>query len=290
MRLTARVPATSANLGPGFDCFGLALDLCNEVTIDTDAEPGVSWDGEGADELPTDGTDLVSSAMLRAAADLGGLLPALSVRAKNRIPLERGIGSSAAARVAGVALATRLLDPETADDQFRVFSVVAELEGHPDNAAAAVFGGFTMVLGGRAPLVRRFDPHPGLRPVLLVPDGIRISTAAARQALPDHVRFRDATINAARSALTAAAIVGEPDLLFPAMVDRLHEDERLSLAPAARAVFDRIREAGFAVCVSGSGPSLLAFDSRHGRVPDPGEGWQVLRVPVRSTGFEIAEG
>ncbi|HEX7464082.1 MAG TPA: homoserine kinase, partial [Actinomycetota bacterium] len=116
MRLTARVPATSANLGPGFDCFGLALDLCNEVTVDTEAEPGISWEGEGAEELPIDGSDMVSRAMRWVAEREGQRIGPFHLHGVNRIPLERGLGSSAAAAVAGVAIArTWLRLPDWAD-------------------------------------------------------------------------------------------------------------------------------------------------------------------------------
>jgi hypothetical protein len=110
MRVTVRVPATSANLGPGFDTFGLALDLCNEVTVDTDAAPGVWWEGEGADELPTDGTDMVSATMTSIAATMETALPPAAIRGINRIPIRRGLGSSSAAAVAGVVVASRILD------------------------------------------------------------------------------------------------------------------------------------------------------------------------------------
>src|SRR5688572_8060948 len=135
MRITVRVPATSANLGPGFDCFGLALDLCNEVIVDTDAEPGVSWEGEGADELPTDGSDMVSRAIAFALAQQRLLhpeaeLPSFSLHGVNRIPLERGLGSSSAAAVAGIALCRSLLgEAGSGDDPHTTFAYAAELEG-----------------------------------------------------------------------------------------------------------------------------------------------------------------
>ncbi len=293
MRLTARVPATSANLGPGFDCFGLALDLCNEVTIDTEAAPGVSWEGEGADELPTDATDMVSRAMRFAEAKVAEghgpgvyTLPPLHLHGVNRIPLERGLGSSAAAAVAGIALVYALFDlVEGPHDPHTTFLLASELERHPDNAAAASFGGFTMVVdGGR---VQRFDPHPDLRPVVLIPDGVRLSTEEARRALPTVISREDAVFNAGHAALTATALVHDPDLLFVAMRDRLHEDVRLALVPEVRKVFDRLRAENVPACVSGSGPSLLAFESDRHPVPDPGEGWRVIRILVRSAGVEI---
>jgi homoserine kinase len=286
VRLTATVPATSANLGPGFDCFGLALDLCNEVAFDLDAEPGVSWDGEGARDLPTDGSDLVTRAIAATAEGAGREAPTGAIRGVNRIPLERGLGSSAAASVAGVALANAALGLGL--EPTHVLEIAAGLEGHPDNAAAAVFGGFTMVLDDR--VVARFDPDPDLRPALFVPADARVSTEAARDALPQTVPHADAASNAGHAALTAVALLHDPGLLPRAMRDRLHEDVRLALVPEVRATFDRLREAGLAVCVSGSGPTLLVFEREDAVTPDPDEGWTVLRVPVHASGVDIREG
>jgi homoserine kinase len=285
VRLTALVPATAANLGPGFDCFGLALDLCNEVTADTDAT-GVTWEGEGTDELPTDGSDLVSRSLAETARRFDAQVPSVGLHGVNRIPVERGLGSSAAAVVAGVALANAL--GEIGLEPTDVLEVAADLDGHPDNAAAAVFGGFTVVLRER--LVARFDPDPTLRPVLLVPTDARVSTEEARRILPAIVARADAIANAGHAALTALALLHEPGLLPSAMRDRLHEDARLDLVPEVRATFDALRGNGVAVCVSGSGPTLLAFDDGHAPIPDPGDGWRVLRVGIRSTGVEILAG
>jgi homoserine kinase len=284
MRLTARVPATSANLGPGFDCFGLALDLCNEVTIDTDAEPVLTWEGEGADELPTDGSDLVSRAIRWVSEALGAALPrAFAVHGRNAIPLERGLGSSAAAVVAGVVLGNRLLDGP--DDPETLFHQAVAVEGHPDNVAAAVFGGFTVAYDDGAV---RLDPSPGLRPVVLIPEA-RLATDAARRDLSPTIERGIGVFNVQRSALAVVALTQRPDLLVDALQDRLHQDARLDRVPVARALFDRLREEGIPVCVSGSGPSLLAFEDERSRVPDPGVGWRVLRVPVRVTGAEIVD-
>jgi homoserine kinase len=292
MRLTARVPATSANLGPGFDCFGLALDLCNEVTIDTDAEPGVTWEGEGADELPTDGTDMVSRAMRHveevAVETRSRRLPPMSLHGVNRIPLARGLGSSAAAAVAGIELAYRVLgvhddDPETSARN--AFVLASQMEGHPDNAAAAALGGLTIVAGEE---VERLEPHPGLRPVLLIPDR-RLSTRDARAVLPETVPREVAVFNIGHAALTLARLLRDPDHLRLAMRDRIHQDARLALFPDVREVFDRLQAGNVPVCVSGSGPSLLAFERDRYPVADPGDGWRVLRVPVRATGVEVFE-
>jgi homoserine kinase len=285
VKLTARVPATSANIGPGFDCFGLALDLWNEFRVDTDAEPGVTWEGEGADELPTDGTDMASKAMLHASRVGGGILPGLALHGVNRIPLERGLGSSAAACVAGISLADRILDLGLEPED--VLDLAIELEGHPDNAAAAIAGGFTLAFGDG---VIRLDPHPDLKPVAFVPTDIRLPTGEARAALPQLVALRDAVHNAGHAAATVVALTSEPGLLTQTLGDRLHQQARLNLVPSVSAVFDQLRAADIPVCVSGAGPTLLAFELEGVSLPDPGEGWQILRLAVSVTGVEIVEG
>jgi homoserine kinase len=288
VRLTARVPATSANLGPGFDCFGLALDLCNEVSVDTEAEPGVSWEGEGADELPTDGSDMVSRSIRSVAEREGRTVGSLALHGLNRIPLERGLGSSAAACVAGIALASRLLrldmSPEAA------LGLASEIEGHPDNAAAAIHGGFTLAVRDDGMRVQRLTPHPEVRPVVFVPEAVRLPTQEARRALPERVPLEDAVFNLGRSALAVLAFTHDPDLLFAALEDRLHQSVRLALVPEVAEVFETLRRVGLPVCVSGAGPSLLAFERPDVPMPDPGDGWRVFRLPVRSTGVEILEG
>ena len=285
MKLTARVPATSANLGPGFDCFGLALDLWNEVTIDTEGAPDVTWDGEGADELPTDGSDMVSKAMAHAARASGAILPPLTLHGLNRIPLERGLGSSAAACVAGISLADQLLELGLEPEE--VLDLAVEIEGHPDNAAAAIAGGFTLAFGDG---VIRLDPHPALTPVAFVPVDVRLPTGAARAALERQVTLADAVYNAAHAAATVVALTSEPGLLTQTLGDRLHQDVRLALVPTVKAVFDELRAAGIPVCVSGAGPTLLVFDSEERPAPDPGEGWQMLRLAVSPTGVDVSEG
>jgi homoserine kinase len=292
MRVTVRVPATAANLGPGFDCFGLALDLCNEVTVDTEGPAGVRWEGEGASELPTDGTDLTGRVLAAVAGRMSLPIAPQDRLALNRIPLARGLGSSSAATVAGVVLASVLLDLGIHEDPTSVFAIASEIEGHPDNAAAAAFGGFTIALpdGG----VRRLDPHPGLRPVVLVPDA-RISTAEARRGLPDPVPRADAVANIAHAALAVEALTRDPSLLSSALIDRLHEEARLAAVPDVAGVAAELRRAHIPVCLSGSGPSLLAFE-RDDRPPiDPGSlgvprSWAILRPGVRTTGYEVVAG
>lgn len=283
MRVTVRVPATSANLGPGFDCFGLAFDLCNEVTADTDGEPGAVWEGEGEGELATDGSDMVSRSIVHVMAELDRPAPPIGLRGVNRIPLERGLGSSSSATVAGVALGLRLA--AAAAEPPDVFAFAAQLEGHPDNAAAACWGGFTIAVPGLMP--RRITPHPDLRPVLLVPGDVRLPTAMARAALPDTVGRADAIFNVGHAALMVEALREHPSLLLEAMRDRLHEEARLAMIPEVREVVQMIRAAGVPVCVSGAGPTLLAFAPPGTTVPDPGGAWRILEPAVRATGFEF---
>jgi homoserine kinase len=292
VRVTVRVPATSANLGPGFDCFGLALDLCNEVTVDTEAEPGVTWEGEGADELPTDGGDMVSRAIAatveqQARLHRGARVPSFALHGANRIPLERGLGSSSAAAVAGVALGRTLLGPDGFDDPYTTFAYAAELEGHPDNAAAAAYGGLTVFAPGSG-FVQRFEPHPELDPVVLVPDRLRLPTADARGALPASVDRRDAVFNIGHAALVVMALTqGDLDLLLLALHDRLHERVRGAMVPEAETLLDDLRHRQIPSCLSGAGPSLLAFERDGHVVGDPPEGWRAIRPGIRSVGVEV---
>jgi homoserine kinase len=278
-----RVPATSANLGPGFDCFGLALDLCNEFVVEPGGS-GVTWAGEGVGELPTDGTDAVSTAAATVAIESGLGLPPFSLHGLNGIPLTRGLGSSAAATVAGVAIADRLLGLSLpASDVVRFASA---LEGHPDNVAAATLGGFTLAYDGG---IVRLEPSPELRPVLLVPDELRLATTEAREALPAAITLADAVFTIGRAAIAVVALTADPAMLPEALKDRVHQPYRLPLVPAANELFRRLRETGVAVCVSGAGPSLLAFELPGAPVPDAPPGWRALRADVRALGVEILE-
>jgi homoserine kinase len=296
VRVTVRVPATSANLGPGFDSFGLALDLCNEVTADSEAEAGVSWDGEGAEELPTDGSDLITRTMQSVATRIGLRLPAIRLWATNRIPLERGLGSSSAAAVAGVVLASALLDVGIHTDPVSTFSLAAEIEGHPDNAAAAVYGGFT--IASPDGIVRRLDPHPDLRPVAIVPPD-RLATSAARAALSPTVRREDAVYNIAHASLVVEGLTRDPSLLETALRDRLHQDARLALlferVPFLDDVVGVLARAHLPWCVSGAGPSLLVLEREPGtdlsiESLGVGSAWRIMRLGVRSAGFELVGG
>jgi homoserine kinase len=291
VRIAVRVPATSANLGPGFDCFGLALDLCNEVTIDTEVVPGVSWEGEGADELPTDGADMVSRAIGATVEQQRRMHPGAQVapfrlHGVNRIPLERGLGSSSAAAVAGVVIARTLLGPVGFDDPYTTFAHASELEGHPDNAAPATYGGLTVFAPGSG-YVHRLDPHAALDPVVLVPDRLRLPTSEARRALAPTVDREDAVFNVGHAALAIVALVrGDLDLLLVALHDRLHEGVRASMIPEVATLLEDLRRRQPPACLSGAGPSLLAFERDGHVVGDPPDGWRALRPGIRPAGVE----
>lgn len=289
MKLLARVPATSANLGPGFDCLGLALALDNEVELDTEAPPDVTWEGEGATELPMDGSDMVSRAIEHVAREAGVDLPPFHLHGVNRIPLERGLGSSAAAAVAGVMLAAELLDlglTGASGDRHALLVHATAIEGHPDNAAPAIYGGFT-IADGEAPPVR-LDPHPDIRPVALMPLGVRLPTSEARAALRQEVSLTDAVFNLRRTAQAVVAFTRDPSLLAVALEDRLHQDARLALVPPARQAFETLRSSGVPVCVSGAGPTLLAFETEDVALPDLGPAWKVMYLRPEANGAEVS--
>ncbi len=294
MRITVRVPATSANLGPGFDCFGLALDLCNEVTIDTEAEPGVTWEGEGADELPTDGTDMVSRAIVSTVDRIredrklpNASIPVFALHGVNRIPLARGLGSSAAAAVAGVQIARALLGPDVpwGSEPHVGIHYASAIEGHSDNVAAAILGGFTITAGATW---HRFDPHPDLRVAVVVPTHLRLPTHEARAAVPDQIQRWRAVSNIGYASLMAIAITREPARIPAAIQDMIHEQARFALMPDMLRVALLLNDAAVAVCISGAGPSLLAFEVDDRDVPaELGEGWEVWRPGIRATGIEV---
>jgi homoserine kinase len=289
VRLIARVPATVANLGPGFDALAMAVQLPNDVVVDTGREPGIEVSGEGAGELPEDASNLVFRAMTYLSREAGRSLPPFRLLSENRIPLERGLGSSAAAVVAGLLLADRLLYTGLAPD--RLLEVAVDLEGHPDNVAACLRGGVVVAYlsrdGWRA---ERLEAHPEVQPVLLMPEHERLATSDARRVLPREVPLADAAFNAGRTALAVLALTVRPDLLAEALDDRLHQARRLPLVPAARALFEDLREAGVPVCVAGAGPSLVAFERGSGLIPDLGPGWRVVRTAVSMEGATVMEG
>ena len=288
MKLTVRTPATVANLGPGFDCLALAIDLSNTFTVDTEAPPAVRVFGEGVGEVPLDASNLVFRAISYVAREAGGSLPAFELSCRNEIPLQRGLGSSASAVVAGILLADRLLGTTLPPE--RILEVAADLEGHADNVAACLEGGLVLAYlssdGWRA---QRLEPSPSLRPVLLVPETERMATKDARRVLPRDVPLAEASFNLSRAALAVVALTTRPDLLATALEDRLHQPHRLPLMPASRALFEDLRDAGVPACLAGSGPALLAFEDDDHPVWELGPGWRVVRVGIATAGAVVEE-
>lgn len=275
--MAVRVPATSANLGPGFDALGLALALYDEVSAEVtgDDRVVVTVTGEGAGELPTGGEHLVVRSMYATFDELRAPRPAgLALTCRNRIPQARGLGSSSAAIVAGVLLARALVPGgvERLDDD-GVLRLAARLEGHPDNVAPCLLGGFTIAWTGPDGSARavRLDPSGEVRPTGFVPSEPGL-TEVARAALPATVPHADAAHAAGRAALLVHALTTGPERLLEATEDRLHQPYRAAGAPATAALVARLRAAGVAAVVSGAGPSVLALSV----VPpdfDAGDGW-----------------
>lgn len=259
--MTVRVPASSANLGPGFDALGLALGLHDEVTARvTDGPTRVTVTGEGAGVLPTDERHLVVRAMHATFEALGVPPPATVLHCRNRIPQARGLGSSSAAIVAGVLLARALVaDGAERLSEADALRIAARLEGHPDNVAACLLGGFTLAWGGahRAHAVR-LAPDERVRPVVFVPSEVGL-TATARAALPPTVPHADAAHAAGRAALLVHALTAAPQWLFDATEDRLHQRYRAAGMPATAALVEKLRAANVAAVVSGAGPTVLAL-------------------------------
>ncbi|GIJ48868.1 homoserine kinase [Virgisporangium aliadipatigenens] len=287
-----RVPATSANLGPGFDSLGLALDRYDEVTARV--APGdvvVEVTGEGAGQLPTGDDHLVVRAMRAAFDALSEPLPGLELSCANAIPQARGMGSSSAAIVAGLLLARELVvDGARRLPDPAVLALASALEGHPDNVAPCLLGGFTIAWteNGEGRAVR-LDPHPSIRPVVYVP-ATRGLTAEARAALPERVPHGDAAFNAGRAALLVHAVTSDPALLLTATEDRLHQDYRAPGMPHTAELVATLRAAGVPAVVSGAGPTVLAFVVGDGALPDVGDTWKVWKLGVADAGASIVAG
>jgi homoserine kinase len=239
------VPATSANLGPGFDSFGLALDLHNRFEAELADEWGVDVKGEGAGSLSTGADNVVAVAMARAFAEAGKPGLRAAIGCANRIPTGSGLGSSSAAIVGGLLLGEALAGADFGQE--RRLEIAAELEGHPDNVAAALVGGFTVCWSvERAARCARFEPARGLA-VVAVPALTELSTPVARAMLPDEVSHEDASFNVAHAGLLAASIAaGRPELFGDALADRLHEPYRAQAVGDLLAVADILRAAGAA--------------------------------------------
>lgn len=287
--LKVTVPASTANIGPGFDALGLALGLHDVVELEVTGS-GVKVEvldagAGGVADVPTDETHLVVRALRRACERLGVSLPGLYLRCSNAIPQARGLGSSAAAVVSGIAAAYALAGRELDADALQLS---AEFEGHADNAAASMLGGLVIAWcdGGRF-RAERLEPHPDLRPVLAVP-AEKSATHETRGLLPARVPHADAAFAAGRAALAVHALTRDPSLLLPATEDRLHQDYRAPAYPASAKLVHDLRGAGVAAAISGAGPSVLAL-TRDGTIPAAVcvEGFEVTELPVDAAGVRV---
>ena len=260
-----RVPATSANIGPGFDTFGVALALYDDVVAQVSDDAGIRVDvhGEGADDVPRDQRHLVAKSMLRAFDTMGGRPRGLDLVCANRIPHGRGLGSSAAAIVSGLVLARALVvggEDRLPDAALLELAVV--LEGHPDNVAACIHGGVVVAWtrSSGVPVTEVLDvvPMQTIVPVVCVPS-TAVATKKARALLPETVPHGDAAYNAARAALLVTALTSRPDLLLEATDDRLHQPYRRPAYPRTSDLVAKLRAAGIPAAVSGAGPTVIAL-------------------------------
>lgn len=273
-RVHVRVPATTANLGPGFDTLGLALAFYDELEVEALDTPGVTVtvEGVGAGEVPTDETNLVASSIKYVFDQVNQPMPGLKLSAHNQIPHGRGMGSSGSAIVSGIKAAQGLLEGVVDFSDEDLLALATALEGHPDNVAPALFGGLTIAWTTEAgPKFKKLNVHRGVSPMVLVPD-FKMSTELARSLQPESVPHEDAVFNVSRSALLVAALTQSPELLFEATEDRLHQEYRASAMPETSAVITALRDAGFAAVVSGAGPSILVLCS------DPAERLRAAEV------------
>ncbi|MGK9148730.1 homoserine kinase [Plantibacter flavus] len=295
--VTVKVPATTANLGPGFDTLGLALALYDELTVTVREEPGVFVEviGVGAGEVPTDESNLVITAIAHALRAFGFELPGLDVVARNAIPHGRGLGSSGAAIVSGIMAAKGLLEGEVELGPDDLLRLATEMEGHPDNVAPALFGGLTIAWTTDAgPQHKKLMVHRGVSPLVLVPEHT-MSTELARSLQPANVPHADAAFNVSRSALLVAALTQSPELLLAATEDRLHQSYRAAAMPETNTLITLLREHGFAAVVSGAGPSILVLADDPGRrleasalvAEHAATPWQALMLAVDFKGATV---
>jgi homoserine kinase len=276
-----KVPATSANLGPGFDTLGLALARYDELDVEViDAGLEIEVHGVGEGEVPLDASHLVVRAIAHTFARYGLPLPPLRLVAHNSIPHGRGLGSSGAAIVAGVMAAKGLLSPEVEISPDELLDLATELEGHPDNVAPALFGGLTIAwTTAEGPRHKKLMVHRGVSPLVLVPEH-EMSTALARSLQPESVPHEDAVFNVSRSALLVAALIQSPELLLAATEDKLHQHYRAEAMPETDRLIRALRAAGHPAVVSGAGPSILVLAS------DPSERADAVRVASEAADTE----
>ncbi len=282
MPVVVQAPATSANLGPGFDCLGLALELRDRVTFTPASATTVTVTGEGQGEVSLGPEHLVLASFRAAFAASDLPAPEVAVHCENRIPHGRGLGSSSAAIVTGLVGARAL---GAAMDDATLLAVATRIEGHPDNVAPALLGGLTVAwmhdAVGRAV---RLEPTPGLEAVVAIPPE-RLSTETARTLLPETVPFGDAVHALGRAALAVAAFSAHPEHLLEATEDRIHQDYRKSAYPLSWDLVQQLRAAGIPAAISGAGPTVIAFG---GGVEVP-RGWRREGLSVAVQGATVTQ-
>lgn len=282
MTVVVRAPATSANLGSGFDCLGLALELRDRVTFSQADQTSVTVTGQGAGEVNRGPDHLILATVRRAFQECGQPIPEIAVTCENQIPHGRGLGSSSAAIATGLcgaqALGAALSDAD-------LLPLATQIEGHPDNVAPALLGGLTVawMQAGVGNAVR-LEPTPGLAVSLAIPES-RLPTSTARTLLPETVPFGDAVHALSRSALAVAALTDFPEWLWTATEDRIHQDYRRSAYPRSWELVQKLRDQGVAAAISGAGPSVVAFG---GDVEVP-QGWRHVEVAVARQGVHVAD-
>jgi homoserine kinase len=263
------VAASSANLGPGFDSLGLALSLYDEIVVEI-LESGlvVEVEGEGAGQVPLDSSHLVVRAIGHGLQSAGFQVPGLKVRCRNDIPHSRGLGSSAAAVVGGLAVVNGLVTQvgSKALTDADLIQLASEFEGHPDNASAAVLGGAVVSWAEHEGVLPRYSAvpvrvHPDIHLFPAIPEE-RSSTAETRVLLPEHVSHTDARFNLSRAALLVVALTERPDLLMEATEDVLHQPQRAAAMPRSAEYLQILRRCGVAAVLSGAGPAVIALSAQ----------------------------
>ncbi|MDP4633385.1 MAG: homoserine kinase [Pontimonas sp.] len=274
-KVVVEVPATTANLGPGFDTLGMALTIQDRLSATVVDTPGILVDvhGVGEGEVPTDETNLIARSMAHAFASKKIPMPGIHLEAHNVIPHGRGLGSSGAAIVSGVMAAKGLLEGIAEFSASELLALATDMEGHPDNIAPSLFGGLTIAwMTDEGPKHKKLSVHRGVSLVVAVPEDSSMSTQLARSLQPETVPHQDAIFNLSRSALLIAALIQSPELLFEATEDRLHQNYRASAMKDTDALLQSLRAKGYAAVVSGAGPSVLIL------CPDPGQRLDIAQV------------
>jgi len=261
VKVSVKIPATSANLGPGFDTLGMALSFYDEYVAEVISSGlEIEVHGEGSSDIPTDATNLIYKTIEMVFAKQGVAVPPLRITCHNNIPHGRGMGSSGAAVSGGVMLAAGLLSGTREFTEAELLGFATEIEGHPDNVAPALFGGLTIAwMDESGPHHKKLTVHRGVSPLVLVPPN-QMSTKLARSLQPESVPHTDAVFNVSRSALLVAALTQSPELMFAATEDRLHQNYRASAMPETSKLIEILREHGHPAVVSGAGPSVLVLE------------------------------